>query len=131
MTAPNLAALTSITGTTTNYTPGVNTAVILLPNPAGSNTVLKINSLAVANVDGTNPFNATVAYYTNGAVAQGSAPSGGTAFALASTIAIPANASLIVIDKTTQIYLPEGTSLSITSSTASKLVFTASYEIIS
>jgi hypothetical protein len=130
MAAPNLNALTTITAKTTYYIPSGTTAVILLPNAAASGQALKLNSLVAANVDGTNPVNATVAVYTNGAVAQGSAPSGGTAYALASTIAVPANASLIVIDKTTQVYLEEGTSISITSGTANKLVFTVSYEIL-
>jgi hypothetical protein len=92
---------------------------------------MKINSITVANVDGTNAVDATVAIYTNGAVAQGSAPSGGTAYAIASTIGVPADASLIVTDKTTSFYLQEGTCISITSGTASKLVFTVSYELIS
>jgi hypothetical protein len=68
--------------------------------------------------------------YTNGAVAQGSAPSGGTAFPLASTISVPADASLIVVDKTTAIYLMEGTSITVTSGTASGITYSISYEII-
>jgi hypothetical protein len=63
-------------------------------------------------------------------VAQGSAPSGGTAYPIASTISVPADASLIVTDKTTGIYLEEGTSISITSGTASKLTFSVSYELM-
>ena len=64
------------------------------------------------------------------AVAQGSAPSGGTAFPIASTVSVPADASLIVVDKTTGLYLEEGVSLTITSGTASKLTFSVSYEIM-
>jgi len=131
MANPNILSATNAYGTTTYYTPSVTTAVVLLPNAASSGKVFKINQIMVANVDGTNLVNATVSIYTNGAVAQGSAPSGGTAYPIASTIAVPANASLIVSDKTTMFYLQEGTSISITSSTASKLVFTVSYEDIS
>jgi hypothetical protein len=72
-----------------------------------------------------------VSIYTNGAVAQGSAPSGGTAFPIASTISVPADASLIVVDKTTQIYLQEGTSITVTSGTASGITYSISYEVIS
>ena len=128
MAAPNIASLTTITGKTTYLTPGGTTALVLLPNAASSNNVLKINQIVVANVDGTNAVNATVSIYTNGAVAQGGAPSGGTAYPIASTISVPANASLIVADKTTGIYLEEGVSISITSGTASKLTFSVSYE---
>jgi hypothetical protein len=128
--APNIASLTTITGKTTYFTPTGTTAVVLLPNAAASNNVLKINQIVVANVDGTNAVDATVSIYTNGAVAQGSAPSGGTAYPIASTISVPADASLIVVDKTTGLYLEEGTSISITSGTASKLTFSVSYEIL-
>jgi hypothetical protein len=128
--APNIASLTTITGKTTYFTPTGTTAVVLLPNAAASNNVLKINQIVVANVDGTNAVDATVSIYTNGAVAQGSAPSGGTAYPIASTISVPADASLIVVDKTTGLYLEEGTSISITSGTASKLTFSVSYEIM-
>jgi hypothetical protein len=72
-----------------------------------------------------------VSYYTNGGVAQGSAPSGGTAFPIASTISVPADASLIIIDKTTQIYLEENTSLAVTVGTASDITFVVSYEELS
>jgi hypothetical protein len=130
MAAPNIASLTTITGKTTYFTPTGTTAVVLLPNAAASNNVLKINQIVVANIDGTNAVDATVSIYTNGAVAQGSAPSGGTAFPIASTISVPADASLIVVDKTTGLYLEEGTSISITSGTASKLTFSVSYEIM-
>jgi hypothetical protein len=131
MANPNILGASSAYGTTTYYTPSGTTAVVLLANAASSGHVYKINQIMVANVDGTNAVNATVSIYTNGAVAQGSAPSGGTAYPIASTIAVPANASLIVSDKTTMFYLQEGTSISITSGTASKLVFTVSYEDIS
>jgi len=131
MAAPNIASLTTITGKTTYFTPSGTTAVVLLQNAASSNTVLKINQIVVANIDGTNAVDATVSIYSNGGVAQGSAPSGGTAFPIASTISVPADASLIVVDKTTAIYLEENTCISITSGTASKLTFSVSYELMS
>ena len=131
MAAPNIASLTTITGKTTYFTPSGTTAVVLLTNAASSGTVLKVNQLVVANVDGTNAVDATVSIYTNGAVAQGSAPSGGTAYPIASTVSVPADASLIVVDKTTGLYLEENTCISITSGTASKLAFSVSYELMS
>jgi hypothetical protein len=103
--------------------------VVLLPNAASSNKVFKINQIVVANTT-ASAANTTVSIYTNGAVAQGSAPSGGTAFPVASTISVPGNASLIVVDKTTAIYLQEGTSITVTSGTASSLTYSISYEDI-
>jgi hypothetical protein len=72
-----------------------------------------------------------VSIYSNGAVAQGNAPSGGTAYPIASTVSVPADASLIVVDKTTAIYLMEGTSITVTSGTASGITYSISYEDIS
>lgn len=131
MAAPNILALNTATGKTTYLTPSGTTAVVLLQNAASSNTVLKINQIVAANVNGTNAVDATVSVYTNGGVAQGSAPSGGTAYPIASTISVPADASLIVVDKTTQLYLEEGTSIIVTSGTASGITYTISYELMS
>lgn len=131
MANPNITNVTSILGTTTYYTPSGTTAVVLLANAAASGKVFKINQIVCANVNGTSAVNATVAIYTNGAVAQGSAPSGGTAYPIISTVSVPANATLIAVDKTTAIYLQEGTSISVTSGTASGISYTISYEEIS
>jgi len=129
MANPNIINVTSILGTTTYLTPSVATAVVLLPNTAASGTVFKINQIVCSNTT-ASAVNATVSIYTNGAVAQGSAPSGGTAFPVISTISVPSSASVIAVDKTTAIYLMEGTSISVTSGTASGITYTISYEVI-
>lgn len=131
MAAPNIVNVANIYAKTTYLTPAVTTAVVLLANPAASSKVLKVNQVLAANVDGTNSINATVSIYTNGAVAQGSAPSGGTAYPIIFTVAIPAGATLNVLDKSTAVYLEEGTSIIVTSGTASKVTYTVSYEDIS
>jgi hypothetical protein len=105
--------------------------VVLVTNAASSGKVLKINQIVAANVNGSAAVNATVSIYTNGAVAQGSAPSGGTAYPIISAVAVPATASLIVVDKTTSIYLQEGTCISVTSGTASGITYSVSYEEMS
>ena len=130
MANPNIVNVTAIYGTTTYFIPSGTTAVVLLPNAASSGLVYKINQIVVANTT-ASAANATVSLYSNGAVAQGSAPAGGTAYPIVSTVSVPAYASLIAVDKTTAIYLMEGTSISITSGTGSALTFTISYENIS
>ena len=130
MANPNLLAATTASGTTTYYTPTGTTAVVLLANTASSGQVFKINQIVATNVNGSAAVNATVSIYTNGAVAQGSAPSSGTAYPIASTISVPANAALIVVDKTTQVYLQEGTSITVTSGTANGITYSISYEVI-
>lgn len=130
MANPNLLAATTASGTTTYYTPSGTSAVVLVPNAASSGQVFKINQIVVANTTGS-AANATVSIYTNGAQSQGSAPSSGTAYPIVSAVSVPANASLIAVDKTTAVYLMEGTSITITSGTASSLTFSISYEVIS
>lgn len=131
MANPNIVSVTTIYGVTTYLTPSGTSAVVLLPNAASSGKVYKINEIVATNVNGSAAVNTTVSIYTNGAVAQGSAPSGGTAYPIASTISVPANAALIVVDKTTSLYLQEGTSISVTSGTASGITYSISYEDIS
>jgi len=127
MAAPNIVNVTTITGKTAYATPANTTENVLLANAASSGTVFKINQIVVSNIDGTNAVDATVAYNT----ADGGTADGGTNYAIASTISVPADASLIVADKTTAIYLEEDRSITITSGTASKLAYTISYEEIS
>ena len=130
MANPNLLAATTASGTTKYLTPGGTTVLVLVPNPVSSGEVFKINNIVAANVDGTNAVDVTVAIYTNGAVAKGLAPSGGTAHEIVSTVSVPADASLIVVDKTTGLYLMEDSSIVVTSGTASGIAYTISYEVI-
>jgi hypothetical protein len=131
VSSPNIVNVTAIYGNTDYLTPAATTAFVLLPNAAASGKVYKINQIVCANVNGSSAVNATVSLYTNGAVAKGSAPSGGTAYPVISTVSVPANASLVAVDKTTAIYLQEGTSITVTSGTASGITFSISYEDIS
>ena len=129
MANPNIVNVTSILGTTTYYVPPGTSALVLVNNTAASGTVFKVNQIVVSNTT-ASAANATVAVYSNGAVAQGSAPSGGAAYPIVSAVSVPANASLIAVDKTTAVYLMEGHSITMTSGTASALTFTISYEVI-
>lgn len=129
MANPNIVNVTSILGQTTYYVPSGTSAVSLLNNASGSGTVVKIESLVAANTS-ASAVNCTVSYYSNATV-QGSAPSGGTAYPICSTVSVPANASLVVIEKSNGIYLLENACISVTSGTANNLTFTVSYEVIS
>ena len=124
MAAPNIVNVATITAKTSYLTPANTAPNVLLANPASSNKVFKINTIIAANVDGNTAFDSTVAFNTaaNGA---------GTSFPLASTISIPADASLIVSDKSTAFYLEENNSVVVTTSTASKIAYVVSYEELS
>ena len=124
MAAPTIVNVATITAKTASATPAVNTATILLANAASSGKALKINMIVCANVDGTTAYSTTVAINS---AADGS----GTSFPIASTVSVPANASLIASDKSTSFYLEENKSIVVTSSTASKFAYTVSYEELS
>jgi hypothetical protein len=132
MSNPNIAgASTTITGNTTYLTPSGTSAVILLANTSTSNQVFKINQIVAANVNGSSAVDITVSIYAGSSVTtQGSAPASGTAYPIVSTVSVPADASLIVTDKTTGIYLMENQLISVTSGTASGITYSVSYEAI-
>ena len=129
--AVNIVNVTTINGITTGLLPAVNTALVLLPNAASSGQVFKIDQVMACNITGS-AATATLQYYSNGAVAAGSAPSGGSVTAsLAYQISIPPNSTVILSDKTTAFYLVDGNSITVTSGTASAISYTCSYELIS
>ena len=124
MAAPNIVDVTSIYGKTAYVTPSDTSENILLANTAASGKVFKINQIVVANVDGASAADATVAYNT----ADGGTADGGTSYPIISTVSVPADASIIAVDKNTSLYLEEDRSIVVTSGTASDLAYTISYE---
>ncbi len=123
MANPNIVNVTTIYGNSSQTALSTTSATSIVSNAAASGKVFKINSIVVANVDGTSAADITINVYSAAAL-------GGTAFAIASTISVPADASLIVTDKTTSFYLLENQSIGATAGTANDLVVTASWEEI-
>ena len=123
MSQPNIVNVTSIYGNSASVSLSTTSATQLASNAASSGTVLKVNSIVVANTNGTSAANITINLYS-------AASLGGTAFPIASTISVPANASLIITDKTTSFYLLENQSIGATAGTANYLTVTASWETI-
>jgi hypothetical protein len=127
MANPNIVNVTTIYGnTSTNLISSTSDpfATALVNNAASSGKVYKINSIVVANVDGTSNTDITIKIFSQDDL-------GGTGTAIASTITVPADASLIVTDKTTSFYLLEDKSIGATASAANDLVVTCSWEEIS
>lgn len=124
MTAPNLVNVATITAKSAVVDLTTTNATLVVENPASSNKVFKINSLIVSNVDGSNAADITVSYYSEDNI-------GGTATEIVKTISVPADASLVVIDKSTSIYLEEDRSIGATAGTASDLKVIVSYEELS
>ena len=124
MAAPNIVNVATITGKTATVALSSTSATVLVTNAASSNKVFKINMIQVANVDGTNACDVTVDVH--------SADDGaGTAFSLVSTVSVPADASLVVLDKSTAVYLEEDMSITATAGTANDIAIVVSYEEIS
>jgi hypothetical protein len=117
MANPNIVNVVSILGKTDTF--ALTTANANLVT-ATANTVFKINSILVTNIDGTNAADVTVAYND-----------GSNTRPIASTIAVPADATLSVIDKTNSFYLEENEVISGLASANSDLVCLISYEVIS
>jgi hypothetical protein len=126
MAAPNILAATSAVPHTVSITPADTSRNALVTAPA-SGAAQKINEITVANIDCAAAYDATIELR----LADGT-----TYRALGSTISVPADATLIMLDKTTMLYLldtsvsGEASTLWATSGTASKLTFTVSYETI-
>jgi len=123
MANPNIVNVTSILGETTYAALTTTLTTVLLANAASSGKVYKVNSIMVANVDGTNAADVTVDINT-------AAGGGGTSYALASTISVPADATLNLIDKNSSFYLMEDKSIIGGASANSDLEIIISYEII-
>lgn len=123
MANPNIVAVTAIYGNSSQVSLSTTSATSLVSNAASSGKVFKINSIVVANVDGTSAADITINIYSQAAL-------GGTAYPIASTISVPADATLIVTDKTTSFYLLENQSIGATAGTANDLVVTTSWEEI-
>lgn len=119
MAAPNIANVATITlkGGSLALT---TAAATLVNNAALSGKAIIVLSLIVANIDGTNAADLTVNRYSQDDI-------GGTATAIASTISIPADSSLVLIDKNSPVILEEDSSIGGLASANSDLVAQFNY----
>ena len=117
MAAPNIVNVTSIYGKTSLGALTTSTTASLLANAASSNKLLKVNSIIVANKDGSSSADVTVSVYN-----------GSTDFYLAYTVPVPNDATLIVLGKDAPIYLEEGQSIRGGASANGDLDMIISYE---
>ena len=121
MTAPNIINVTSILGKTVFDADISVSDDALLTNAVDSGKVLKVNSLIIANIDGTTSATITVTIKNVAGTAQGY---------LAYTVSVPADSTLVVISKDTGIYLEEDRVLHVDAGVAGDLIAVCSYEEI-
>lgn len=126
MANPNIVSVTAIYGNTSSYLISSTDdpfATALINNAASSGKVYKVNTIIAANVDGTNNYSITIKLFSQDDL-------GGTGTALVSTMTVPADGSVVIIDKNASFYLLEDKSIGATADTANKIVVTCSWEEI-
>jgi hypothetical protein len=125
MAAPNIVNVSTITAKTAQIKLSSTSATEVVSNPASSGKVFKINNIIVSNIDGSSAATITVAIENNATVGSG------TSTYLAYTIAIPADSTLVLLDKSAAIYVEENHNINATASAADDLDIICSYEEIS
>ena len=93
-------------------------------NTATTNELFKVNLLSISNVDGVNDANVSVQ------VISGVKGGSGKTMHLVKTVTVPADSTLIVIDKNTSMYLMEDMQIKVLGSTAGDLEAICSYDVI-
>lgn len=119
MAAPNVVTVATITGKT-SVQAVTTSATAIVSNAAASGKLLKINSLLVSNIDGTNSADITVDFFRSA-----------TAYRILLAVTIPAGTMLTALSKDIGIYLEEGDSLRLTASANNDLEAICSYEDLS
>ena len=128
MANPNIVNVTSILGGNAGWNLSATPTDTLMT--VGSGVIVKLNSITVANVDGTNAADVSVFIDGLGTGATGVTTTGAdTTVYIAKTISVPADATLVLLD--TPIYMMEGDILKGGASAASDLDLLVSYEVIS
>ena len=127
MANPNIVNATTISGGSLGYHLTVTATTALMTVSSGQ--IVKINSILVANVDGTNAATVDVRIVKLNVTPFGitNLDTSGT-FYLAKTVNVPADDILVLIDK--PIYLMETDVLQGSASAASDLDLLVSYEVI-
>jgi len=124
MAAPNIVNVATITAKTDSVALTSTGGISVLSNASNSGIVMQVVALYAANVDGSANADITITVHNE--------PSGaGTGFALASTVVVPADASIVVIDKNSPIFLEEAMSIKATPSAANDIEITVSYQELS
>ena len=118
MTAPNIAALTDIT-TKTAVLAVTTTPTDIISNAVGSNKSVKIDALMVANVNGSAAATITASIFR-----------AAVEYKFAHVISVAAGATLVLLDRSTSIYLEEGDTIRLTASANAYLHAVCSYEVI-
>ena len=128
MANPNIVNVATIQAGNAGWALGTGLTTVLLT--VGADVIVKINSIICTNIHGTNAAALSLEINGIGAGATGAVATNHltTQVRIASTMNVPADDSLVLIDK--PIYLMENDILRGGASAASVLELFASYEVI-
>ena len=127
MANPNIVNVATINGGNAGFNLSATTTATLLT--VASDKIVKINTIIIANVDGTNAATFDLFIDGLGSGATGVTLTGADATVyLAKTVSVPADATLSLL--TSPIYLMEGDILKGGASAASDLDLFISYEVL-
>ena len=118
MATPNIVSVATINGFVVNGAVTTSNQDVV---DVAADYVYKINNIIIANIDGTNAATVTVSVSTD---------NGSNYHAIASTVNVPADATLMVIDKSKAFYLDETDLLRIVGSANGDLTYLVSGEKI-
>lgn len=118
MAAPNIVGVTNIIANT-NLAAVTSVMSNVVVNSAGSNSVIKVNTIMIANYN-TSATAANVDIYRNG-----------TSYLINGNIPVPGQSTLISSAKDTAFYLIEGDALRANTAANNYAHITVSYETIS
>ena len=128
MANPNIVNVATINGGSLGWNVGTGLNSLIT---VAADYILKINRIVVANVDGTNAADISVAITMAATPAQTGLTvntAAATTMYVAKTISVPADASLVISD--TPIYLRESDILKANASAASDLDLTITFELL-
>lgn len=117
MAAPNILGATSIYGKSLGQELNTTTTVGILT--CASEKVLKINSIIVANIDGSSSATVTCNFYDSSMSRRNP---------IAYTIDVPADSTLVILGKDSPIYLEESDEIEAGASANGDLHMTIAYE---
>lgn len=118
MATVNIVNVTSILPFTINGAVTTSNQDII---DVAADKLYKVNAIIIANIDGTNSATVSISISND---------NGATSHAIASTVAVPADSTLVVTDKNSSFYLDETDILKIQGSANNDLEYTVSGEIL-
>lgn len=119
MAAPNIVSVTTITAKTQGATLGTSSADVVI-NSAASGKVFKVNTILLANKTAAT-VEASVTFED----------SGGSSYKIVHNVDVPAEGTIIALDRNSVLYLEEGDSVAGSAGTGSAIDIIVSYEEIS